>query len=79
MTFFGSGVTAKAFFIASTRAWMKNYQVVLALAKNPKTPVAISMNLLARLSERDLRQLSSDRNVPDVLRVTARKKIVIDK
>lgn len=65
--------------IAQTRAWMKNYNVVYALTKNPKTPVAISMNLLARLNEKDLRQLSTDRNVPDVLRVTARKKIVIDK
>jgi hypothetical protein len=65
--------------IAFTRAWVKNYSVVLALAKNPKTPVAVSMNLLARLTEKDLRLISTDRNVPDVLRVTARKKIVIDK
>jgi hypothetical protein len=65
--------------IAHTRAWMKNYQVVVALTKNPKTPVAISMNLLSRLNERDLRMLSSDRNISDVLRLTARKKLVIDK
>ena len=65
--------------IAQTRAWVKNYAVVLALAKNPKTPVALSMNLLARLTEKDLRMLSTDRNVPDVLRVTARKKIVFDR
>jgi hypothetical protein len=65
--------------IAFTRAWVKNYGVVLALAKNPKTPVAVSMNLLSRLNEKDLRILSTDRNVPDVLRVTARKKLVVDK
>jgi hypothetical protein len=65
--------------IASTRAWVKNYAVVVALARNPKTPVALSMNLLSRLTEKDLRMLSSDRNVPDVLRVTARKKVVFDK
>ena len=65
--------------ISANRAWMKNYQVALALTKNPKTPVAVSMNLLARLTERDLKMISTDRNVPDVLRVTARKKIVIDK
>jgi hypothetical protein len=65
--------------IAGTRAWMKNYNVVYALAKNPKTPVGISMNLLSRLTEKDLRVLSTDRNVPDVLRITARKKVVIDK
>jgi hypothetical protein len=65
--------------IANTRAWMKNYGVVFGLAKNPKTPIAVSMNLLSRLSDRDLRILSTDRNIPDTLRVTARKKLVIDK
>jgi hypothetical protein len=65
--------------IAFCRAWMKNYNVVAALARNPKTPVAISMNLLSRLTEKDLRNISTDRNVPDVLRVTARKKMVLGK
>ena len=40
-----------------TRAWMKSYPVTVALARNPKTPVAISMNLLPRLMDRDLRVL----------------------
>ncbi|HEV8317795.1 MAG TPA: hypothetical protein VGQ10_10310 [Vicinamibacterales bacterium] len=65
--------------IGHTRAWVKNYPVMLALTKNPKTPVALSMNLLPRLNDKDLRMLSTDRNVPEILRVTARKKIVIDK
>jgi hypothetical protein len=65
--------------IGRTRAWMKNYAVTVALAKNPKTPVAVSMNLLPRLLDKDLRMISIDRNVPDVLRTTARRKIVIDR
>jgi hypothetical protein len=65
--------------IANTRAWVKNYGVTLALAKNPKTPVAISMNLLARLNERDLKVLSSDRNVAEIVRITARKKVVFER
>ena len=65
--------------IANTRAWVKNYQVVLALVNNPKTPVAVSMNLLQRLNDRDMRMLSVNRNIPEVLRLTARKKIVIEK
>ena len=64
--------------IANTRAWIKNYPVVVALTKNPKTPLAVSMNLLSRLNDRDMRMLSIDRNIPDVLRLTARKKLVID-
>jgi hypothetical protein len=65
--------------IANNRAWTKNYQVIVALTKNAKTPLAVSMNLLSRLNEKDLRMLSSDRNVPETLRLTARKKIVLDK
>jgi hypothetical protein len=65
--------------IGFSRAWTKNYTVVHALVKNPKTPVALSMNLLARLNDKDLRNLSTNRNVPDVLRVTARKRVVIEK
>jgi hypothetical protein len=65
--------------IAHTRAWVKNYGVALGLVKNPKTPLAISMNLLQRLNERDMRLLSQDRNIPDTLRVTARKKVVVEK
>lgn len=65
--------------IGFSRAWTKSYAVVHALVKNPKTPVAMSMNFLSRLNDKDLRMLSANRNVPDVLRVAARKKIVITK
>ncbi|MEQ1870009.1 MAG: hypothetical protein ABL961_08285, partial [Vicinamibacterales bacterium] len=62
--------------IATTRAWTKNYQVVLGLTKNPKTPLAMSMNLMARLNDRDVQALSIDRNIPEPLRAAARRKIV---
>ena len=65
--------------ISRNRNWVKNYVVVSALAKNPKTPLPISMNLLNRLNEKDLKILSTNRNIPEVLRTTARKKIVLDK
>jgi len=65
--------------IGNNRAWTKRYGIIAALVRNPKTPVAISMNLLGRLSERDLRSISTDRNVPEVLRITARQKIVMNK
>jgi hypothetical protein len=63
--------------IGATRAWVKNYGVTLGLAKNPKTPLALSLTLLHRLNDRDLRAISIDRNVPDPLRIAARKKIVL--
>ena len=57
--------------IGFSRAWTKSYAVVHALVRNPKTPVAMSMNFLQRLNERDLKVLSTNRNVPEVVRVTA--------
>jgi len=62
--------------IATTRAWTKNYATLLALVKNAKTPLALSMNMLARLNESDVKKVSTDRNVPDALRIAARKRVV---
>ena len=59
--------------IAANRGWLKNYGVVIGLARNPKTPPAVSMQLLHRLNERDTKMLSTDRNVPEALRLAARK------
>jgi hypothetical protein len=47
------------------------------LVKNPKTPVAMSLNLLSRLTESDVRRVSIDRNVPEPLRIAARRKLVL--
>jgi hypothetical protein len=49
--------------------------VILGLTKNPKTPLAMSLNFMARLSARDLTQLAVDRNVPEALRIAARKRV----
>jgi hypothetical protein len=62
--------------IGHNRAWLKSYSVILALAKNPKTPLAMSMQLMNRLTTKDLAKLSVDRNVPEALRIQSRKKVV---
>lgn len=62
--------------IGTSRAWLKNYGVVTALVRNPKTPPAISMQLLGRLAERDMKMLAMDRNVPEPVRLAARKFMV---
>jgi hypothetical protein len=62
--------------IGSNRAWMKNYGVVVGLTRNPKTPLAMSLNLLGRLQDRDVAAVSVDRNVPEPLRIAARKKVL---
>ena len=62
--------------IAGNRSWLKNYGVVVGLTKNPKTPLALSLNMMSRLNDRDLTTLSVDRNVPEPLRIAARKRIL---
>jgi hypothetical protein len=62
--------------IGTNRTWLKNYGVALGLVKNPKTPPGISMLLLQRINERDMKMLAVDRNVPESLRLAARKYMV---
>lgn len=57
--------------IARRRDWVAKYGVASALVHNPRAPVVIALRLLPRLSVRDLRNLSRDRNVPDIVRSTA--------
>lgn len=61
--------------IATNRAWTKNYAVIVGLTKNPKTPLALSLTFMGRLTDRDLNMLTVDRNVPEPLRIAARKKL----
>jgi hypothetical protein len=42
--------------------------------RNPKTPVAISLNLLPRVQDRDVKMLALDRNIPEPVRLAARKR-----
>jgi hypothetical protein len=62
--------------IGTHRGWLKSYGVVLGLVKNPKTPGAIAMQLLQRVTEKDMKMLAVDRNVPESLRLAARKFVV---
>ncbi|PYR89268.1 MAG: hypothetical protein DMF84_25045 [Acidobacteria bacterium] len=59
--------------IATNRSWTKNYGVIAGLCRHPKTPPAMSMHMLHRLNERDLKMLSIDRNVPEALRQLSKK------
>lgn len=61
--------------IGHTRAWMKNYGVVSALARNPKTPLAVTLHLVQRLSDRDLKMIALDRNAQEPLRLAVRKRL----
>jgi len=61
--------------IATNRKFMKAYVVVRALINNPRTPIDVTMPLMGRMRDRDLKGLSLNRNVPDVIRNMAQKVI----
>lgn len=61
--------------IGSTRSWTRKYPIASALVRNPKTPLGISMPLMALMNERDVKQIAIDRNLPEGLRVQARKMV----
>jgi hypothetical protein len=60
--------------IGTNRNWTKSYGVVAGLVRNPKTPVAIALNLLQRVHDRDVKLLALDRNIPEPVRMAARKR-----
>ena len=57
--------------IGMNRAWTRSYAVIHNLVKNPRTPIAISLGMLNRIQTRDMRALSTNKNIPDVIRTTA--------
>jgi hypothetical protein len=61
--------------IGMNRAWIKNYGVIAALTRNPKTPLALSMRFVQRLTERDLKMIVLDRNLQEPLKLAVRKRL----
>jgi hypothetical protein len=59
--------------IGTNRDWLKKYVIVKALVLNPKTPIAISLNLLKRLIDMDLKLLMKDKGVAEILRREAKR------
>jgi hypothetical protein len=61
--------------IGTNRAWTKNYGVIAALTKNPKTPLGISLNMVMRLNDRDLKTIAMDRNLQEPLKLAVKKRL----
>ncbi|MBI1750832.1 MAG: hypothetical protein HY234_05755 [Acidobacteria bacterium] len=61
--------------IAAKRAFIKNYVVVKNLITNAKVPLDVSMHLLPRLNDTDMKFLTMNKNVPETLRTMAHKMI----
>jgi hypothetical protein len=54
--------------ISENPKWVRQYPIVLALVQNPKAPIRKSLQLLSRLSSKDLNRVARDRNVNPVVR-----------
>lgn len=59
--------------ISQNREWMKKYPIVRNLVQNPRTPIAISLNLLKRINDFDMKLMVKDRNVAELLRREAKR------
>jgi hypothetical protein len=54
--------------IATNRIWARNYQIMMKLAQNPRTPLSNSMTILTRLQTKDLLAMSKNRNISEAIR-----------
>jgi hypothetical protein len=61
--------------IAMNRGFMKSYAVVRALVNNPRAPIDVTLPLLNRVNERDLKGLMLNKNVAEVLRSMSTKMV----
>jgi hypothetical protein len=59
--------------IGNHREWTRRYGVISNLVHNPRTPIGVSLGLVARLSPRDVKSIAIDRNVPEAIRKQAQK------
>lgn len=62
-------------YISGVKEWMKSYVMKKNLVFNPKTPVDVSVKWVNFLHVADLRKISKSRNVPQVVSVSARRKL----
>jgi len=61
-------------YIANNRRYRQNKQIVLALLSNPRTPVGVSLSLgIHGLTDRELTDLSKNKNVPGVISRVAKQ------
>jgi hypothetical protein len=59
-------------YIYSNREFLRTYAVKIALVKNPKVPLPTALKFLQTLQEKDIKDLSRDRNVPQTVQAQAK-------
>lgn len=61
--------------IARNKKFMKVYAIKLALVENPKTPIAISLQLLTQMRDSDLKRLAKSKGVSNNIATQARRMV----
>ncbi|MFQ5480526.1 MAG: hypothetical protein ACE5DW_04545 [Thermodesulfobacteriota bacterium] len=61
--------------ISNSREWMKSYNIKVAMAFNPRTPLSASLKLIDYLRERDLKVMAKSKGVPGALKAAAERKL----
>ena len=54
--------------ISMMRKYAKNYTITRNLITNPKTPIDVSLHLLPLIQAKDLKALTTNKNIPETLR-----------
>lgn len=62
--------------IAKDRRWTPNYEIRLALVRNPQTPTPLALQMLETLREGDLRKLAKGSMVREAIRAAAVRRVV---
>lgn len=57
--------------ISRNRDWVKNYTIMLELVQNPKTPINSALEFIKKLHIRDLKLVTSNKNISPVIRQLA--------
>lgn len=59
--------------MATNRNWARSYSIIHNLARNPRTPIPTTINILPRIRTKDLQNLSQNRNISDAIRRQANR------
>lgn len=63
--------------VGQSRSWSKNYSILHNLVRNSRSPIGVTLALLNRLMARDLKSLSRNKNIPEVVRRSAQRLVHI--
>lgn len=58
--------------IYTNREFVKTYAIRISLVKNPKVPLPTALKMMYTLQEKDIKELSRDRNVPQTIQSQAK-------